>query len=116
MFISRDILKSLVTKWPTSLQQKLLDGILEILENFNYEKVAAVMRFLDWKYAGVDHTPTVQELKEYALQNIIDCINRSIKYNGRVTTLCGGFRVDVNTKDEPYIEVSFEIANWGYGD
>lgn len=101
-------------RWPTSSQQKLLDGIIEILDNFDYDKVCVTMHLLNWKYAGKDHTPTVKELKEFSVQQIAYCLDAVIKYRNKITTECGGFRVIIDLDGN--IELSFILTSWSNGD
>lgn len=101
-------------KWPISLRQKLLDGIIEILDNFEYDKVCVTMHFLNWKYVGKDHTPTVKELKEFSIQQIASCLDSTSKYNSKTTTECGGFRVIIDLDGN--IELLFILTSWDSGD
>lgn len=103
--------------WPISLRQKLLDGILEIVQEFDYDKVYKVMTFLGWKYAFMDSTPSINELSAFSVNEIIQCANRAIEYKSKCTTECGGFRVTIDPDENNfYIRLSFSLTSWEYGD
>lgn len=103
--------------WPTSLRQKLLDGILEIVQEFDYTRVHKVMAFLDWRYAFIDSTPSINELKSFSVDQIIDCANKAFSYKSKCTTECGGFRVTIDPDEKNfYIRLSFSLTSWEYGD
>lgn len=103
--------------WPTSLRQKLLDGILEILQEFDYDKVHKVMNFLNWTYAFNPNVPSFEELKAFSLEQMLYCVNRAIEYKSKCTTECGGFHVIVDPDEKNfYIRLSFSLTSWDYGD
>lgn len=101
-------------KWPTSSRQKLLDGMIEILDNFDYDRVCVTMHFLNWKYAGEDHTPTVGELKKRSIEGIIACADEALKYSTTFVTECGGFKTKVDLNGNIYL--SFILTSWDSGD
>ena len=73
------------------------------------------MEFLDWKYAGKDHTPTKGELKEYLIGELLYCIRAALKHDLKCSTECGGFKIDVDLQDEPTISAYFVVTEWCYG-
>lgn len=103
--------------WPTSLRQKLLDGILEIVQEFDYAKVHKVMNFLNWTYAFKPNVPSIEELKKYSLEQMIYCANKTFEYKSKCTTECGGFRITIDPDEKNfYIRLSFSLTSWEYGD
>jgi len=103
--------------WPTSLRQKLLDGILEIVQEFDYDRVYKVMVFLGWKYASIGNIPSINELSAFSVNEIIQCANRAIEHKSKYTTECGGFRVTIDPDEKNfYIRLSFSLTSWEYGD
>ena len=105
-----------VKKLPTRLQQKVLDAILEILQEFDWTRTQQVMEMLKWRWAGYDDTLTEQDLKSFAVNLILDTLD---KYNlenseGNFSSRCGGFQVDVNMNVGLSIELSFVLTSWYY--
>lgn len=88
--------------------------MIEILDNFDYNRVCVAMHFLNWKYLGEDHTPTVEELKKRSITEIIACANKAIEYYDTFVTECGGFRVKVDLNGN--IELLFILTSWNSGD
>lgn len=105
-------------------KDKIIKILDEIFDNFDFEKVKAVMDKLDWKWAflkrldpkddfkekTVTAVPTLDEIKEAAAKLMWDCANDP--KNAVIAT--GGFRVekDFNDPDGPWMRLSFEITDW----
>lgn len=105
-------------------KDKIIGILDEIFDNFDFEKVKAVMDKLDWKWAflkrldpkddfkekTVTAIPTLDEIKETAAKLMWDCANDP--KNSVIAT--GGFRVEKDFNDPvgPWMRLSFEIADW----
>ena len=86
--------------------------INEIMDNFDFNKVAKVMDFLDWKwYLKEYRVPAEPEIRKKVRQHL----TKAFEYGqgqGRKYTLCtGGF---VCSYDPEYSELSltFELDGW----
>lgn len=49
----------------------------DIMERFDFAKVAAIMKVMDWKYAGSLHSPTISDL-QYTAERLMSVIQRDI--------------------------------------
>ena len=92
------------------------DLINEVIDNFDFEKVARVMKALDWKWAtdnGGYEVPDIYDLRKNARARLKEVIKSSIEeYDGSgVTISCGGFEAFYreNTKD---ISLKFVLSYW----
>jgi hypothetical protein len=49
----------------------------DIMERFDFAKVAAIMKVMDWKYAGSKESPTVSDL-QYTAESLMNVVQRDI--------------------------------------
>lgn len=88
------------------------EQIDEIMDNFDFNKVARVMDFLDWKwYLKEYRVPEESEIRKQVRMNLSKVFDYG-QGQGRKYTLCtGGF---VHSYDPQYTELqlSFELDNW----
>lgn len=100
-------------------------AIDDVFDNFDFEKVKAVMDKLDWKWSGMkrfdpkDHfkektgsyVPTLDEIKQFAVNLLWDLANCDADY-----ICCGGFRAEKNftDPDDPWMRLAFEVTDWEY--
>jgi hypothetical protein len=50
-----------------------VDAVTEVVDNFNFERVHAVMKFLDWRWDGETPTvPSVEQLRSTAISLLKD--------------------------------------------
>lgn len=93
--------------------QKLYRDVDSIMYRFDFEKVAKVMKFLDWKWAGSPDYPTRNELKRTAALVLDICVENFIKDNfPRVGGLCstGGLTATITVfGDVPELSLAFSI-------
>ena len=68
----------------------------DIMNDFDFENVAMVMKFVGWKYNDNKKSPTIQELKDVA-GILIDDI---LKDNTIVSVGTGGFKTYWNYLDD----------------
>lgn len=91
----------------TQKQQELID---DIMDNFNFEKVHKVMKFLNWtwwdnkleKYIN----PTIQELRSNARKKL-----KRILEENHASIGSGGFVA--RKYDDGTISLEFKIESWG---
>lgn len=94
--------------------------ILEVLENFNFDKVKQTMECLDWTWRGSKECPTIEELKERAedlLINVVSGIEKEEEMQPDVAYHCGtgGFEATaILGKDYKvgYVGLKFVVSNW----
>ena len=75
------------TNIPRSYQMRIMD----IMDNFDFEKVHSVMKFLNWKWVyskSEDGIPTIDELKNCAATLLIDAITDATSFS------TGGFKAE----------------------
>lgn len=90
------------------MKKKHRKAIDEILAGFDFQRVHKTMRFLDWRWASVNHggTPTLFELKTEAER--ILTITAQVEED---TWFCqtGGFKA---TKDGNSLTLEFIVSEW----
>ena len=110
------------------------DKVDEILLHFDFEKVASVMEFLNWKWAswedeeGDEHyneVPTAFALRQVAYKLLVDAVERGMGGSGGFNVKCYVYDlVDENgvpyDPDEPddfehsvCLDLSFTVESWG---
>ena len=92
------------------------DLIDDVMDNFDFEKVAEAMKALDWKWAtdeGTFEVPDTITLRRKARKMLKEVITDSIeKYDGGGLTIgTGGFQVYYN-ENEKYLELKFVLTDW----
>lgn len=108
------------------MNEKIINVLDEIMENFDFEKVKKVIDTLDWKWDGLErfdptdnfklkkgfYVPTLDEIKQFAANLLWDCANMK---DAVVAT--GGFRVekDFSDPEDPWMRLAFEVTDWDEG-
>jgi hypothetical protein len=90
------------------MKKKKQDAIDEIMDNFDFEKVAKVMEVLGWKWVNSEtdlKIPDVSELRKQARR----LLTTALKENTGVAT--GGFKVTY-LKDEKFLHLEFVVSEW----
>lgn len=85
------------------------------MKNFDFTKVKKVMDFLNWEWIinGERKVPSIYEIIKFAEKEIWHAINKTFESKERLTTRCGGFRVDIEwVHDECGINIAFELTHW----
>jgi hypothetical protein len=77
--------------------QELID---EVMDCFEFEKVAKTMAALEWSWG--DGVPELHEIKKYARKQLKCALERGY-------TKCGGF---LATYKDNILELSFIVENW----
>ena len=85
--------------------------VTEIMNWFNFNKVARVMEATDWTWAGHDGVPLEGELREFALEFMAKAISLGDQRGEKVSVATGGFHVDYDPKSKD-IELSFKVDSW----
>lgn len=86
--------------------------IEEIMDYFDFAKVAKTMAALDWEWWDSDyHTPIEPELRRGARKLLNLCYKESKGLSGRYTTGCGGFVAEC---EEGRLSLRFEVASWAW--
>ena len=84
----------------------ILDKIVDILSNFDYEKVHSIMDFLDWEWVGVG-VPDVLTLKKKSGELIKEAFE-GLKEGGfpkdsPYSSATGGFMATVTRRDDDLV-------------
>lgn len=88
------------------------EQIDEIMDNFDFNKVARVMEFLDWKWYLKDcRVPVESEIRKEVRMNLSKAFDYGQGQGRKYTMITGGF---VHSYDPQYTELqlSFELDNW----
>ena len=94
-------------------RNKLENLLDEIMDNFDFEKVAKVMETLNWTWLGADTSPTVEELQNMAGNLLWDVCNADYD-----VVSAGGFEAskDFSDPDDPYVALRFVVEEWDAGE
>lgn len=90
------------------MKKKKQDAIDEIMDNFDFGKVAKVMEGLNWRWANSEtelQIPDVAELRKQARR----LLKTALKENTGIAT--GGFKVTY-LKDEKFLHLEFVVSEW----
>lgn len=80
-------------------QEVVNNQINNIMDSFDFRKVESVMKYLDWKWWGVESTPSEYELRKKARQLLESAVNNKCNVGS------GGFSVEYSTG------TSYELNN-----
>ena len=82
-------------------------NIKEIMREFDFGKVAAVMHLLQWKWAKEPNepmeVPTIQEIKKEAKRLLL----RATELKGTIS--CGGFKAGFH---DSFLTLEFVVEEW----
>ena len=113
---------------PSGLTDKHYQTIFEIMDEFDFEKVALVMEYLNWSWAGglkdgdgtlLYATPDIKVIKKKARELLITLATECIRGPGAErATATGGLRVEgkLYNDDFLWLRLSFEIDSVDNGD
>lgn len=91
-------------------RQKLID---EVIDWFDFDKVAKVMLFLDWKWKYDPNPPDIQELRDYVRKALRDTFDRYISTGIQSYHNSGGFEITCMGDDtQIWFDVKFTITEW----
>jgi hypothetical protein len=104
-------------KHQLSLTNNDHDTIWEILENFDFDRVAEVMQFLGWMWTTNDapRVPDVNELRSEARKRCIEAISRAREIPGKeLHSSCGGFDAiaEVDEDGKIWLTLQFVVTEW----
>lgn len=93
-------------------KKKAIEGIIE---NFNFETVYKVMKFLDWRWQNEPDTPTIGRLMLEAQSMLSETFDVCLERKDSVFRGCGGFTYKAVWDNEIVrLELGFEIEGWDY--
>jgi len=88
--------------------------IQEVMQNFNFERVARVMQWLDWKWAVGNKVPSEQELKSFVEKACEISYDNCLEYSTIGHYVTGGFDIRAIMEDDSTISLSvkFVLTEW----
>lgn len=90
---------------------KIITLICNIIEEFDFEKVHNVMKFLNWEWHDTG-VPDVKELKAQATELLNDAYEGSLKNANKTWNIStGGFLATVSIEAN-YVSLKFIIEEW----
>ena len=113
---------------PSGLTDKHYQVIFEIMDEFDFEKVALVMEYLNWSWAGglkdgdgtlLYATPDIKVIKKKARELLITLATECIRGpEAERATATGGLRVEGKLYDDDFLwlRLSFEIDSVDNGE
>ena len=88
------------------------DYIDDILDNFEFERMHKVMKYLDWKWATTSGVPSVSDLRRKARSLLKDTIE-ALQINKQYYCATGGLAVTgVDCDDGLYLRLDFVLTSW----
>lgn len=87
------------------LEYKVRDNFSEALERFNFAKVYRVMDYLNWRWRGDNHAPSLVQMIEM-VKELFECAIKD--FEETVCTSSGGFRVRIYEKGS--VEIQFVVT------
>jgi hypothetical protein len=80
--------------------------IEEIMDWFDFRKVAETMKALKWEWLTEDgmQVPSESEIRQYARQQLKYVVRNKVRY-----TACGGF---LARNDDGYLSLAFQVSEW----
>lgn len=98
-----------------NITEQELDDICEVLDYFEFEKVAKVMEFLDWQYLDNDNPriPDVPELRQKARRILLNCAAKCKEEGREWTYESGGFCAAAEMHEgKLLIQLQFILTNF----
>ena len=88
--------------------------IQEVMQNFNFERVARVMQWLDWKWPVGNKVPSEQELKSFVEKACEISYDRCLENSTIGHHIMGGFDIRAIMEDDSTISLSvkFVLTEW----
>lgn len=95
--------------WGENLE-KFEEQIEEVMENFNFERVHSVMKYLKWSW-HIEGVPSIEMIKNEAKRLLIEVYNSCHKYGENQWSIAtGGFQVVY--KVNKGFSLEFVIESW----
>ena len=105
-----------------TLTDKHYETIMDCLDEFDFDRVHTVMKYLDWKYSDDKDFPTVETLRKNARKYLKNVATEVLMSTGSDTfiTSTGGFRYEAKiyngdaegTDGYLWLRMAFEIEDW----
>lgn len=92
-------------------------AIYDALEMVDFERIASVMEFLDWRWMGNDRPPAAMEIRRHALGCIASCLDTMAK-NGEDCCRCasGGIETRCEMKGGEFCVNVWFVLEEGTGE
>ncbi len=99
------------------LEAKHYDTIMDCLDEFDFEKVHTVMKYLNWTWSDVKGVPEITDLRKHCrkyLQEVVRGALEREKEGGQYIMASGGFRFESKVYPDGFLwlRMSFDIADW----
>lgn len=91
-------------------------AIENIIENFDFERVCKVMKYLDWKWRDAEESPSIGALVIEAQKQLSYAFDECLKRKKDIKTGTGGFvcRATYDNSKVDILELVFELDSWDY--
>lgn len=96
---------------PETPEQKYDKLIEELLEEFEFNKVAQIMYQLDWTWYGEEYPPTIEEMKK-CVRSLYESIRTRILENIHCFCATGGFNLTFNPDEDQELKLTFEAVQY----
>lgn len=86
--------------------------IEEIMDWFDFNRVAKVMKLLDWKWAStVFGVPCEGQIREHVRKNLSEVYDKATGQGREYEIQTGGFSYIYDPRED-YMKLSFKISEW----
>lgn len=93
-------------------ENEISDLVEDVLDEFDFYKIAKVMHFLEWKWDHVTGVPTMGDLRRQARKLLRLAINGCINNETHYVVGSGGFRAEAWKSNEiVQIRLAFELES-----
>ncbi len=93
-------------------------AINEIIENFDFDRVHKVMRFLNWTWRSDSESPTMGKLVLEAMSMLSKVYDEALKNKEDSYMACGGFHYSAClNEDKTEVDIlmlKFVLSEWEY--
>lgn len=96
------------------MKNKLDKAFNIMLNEFDFEKVHKVMKFLNWQWAECGTAPSVVKMKDFVKKLYIDCIKECFVRNTNSMTISVGgfeFHIEKTEDNDVFMNLNFILEN-----
>ena len=96
------------------LEPKHYDTIMDCLDEFNFERVHNVMKYLNWTWSDIKGVPEITDLRKSCRKYLQAVVRGALENSGFYITATGGFRYEAKLYEDGFLwlRMSFSIEDW----
>ena len=99
------------------LEAKHYDTIMDCLDEFDFERVHDVMKYLNWTWSDVKGVPEITDLRKHCRKYLQEVVRGALERKdegGEFIMASGGFRYESKLYEDGFLwlRMSFTIEDW----